>query len=297
MAAARRPGRGRPGAGAGGGAKAAFAANRVMEALLFVPKYPELSYLLWIPGLLGVPLVLRALVRHGGPVRTRLAALVGIILATTLTVLTLSKGNNLFVWHVIGMGGAVFGLQPAAVHSVLAKHSFSDSASRVSRVQDHKLLQIALAPAVAAGFLAIYLNKPAGFPGKHFMSVHSLVGLAAMALMLWNLAHAAYRQGSPFAPKLNWVSRLHRVTGACAFVLSTCAAILGLFNRTAVVDWEQRPVRFSLPDTWYQMGGWSKTTHGPELTWAFIASALLVLVLLLLPGKGAPAKAPSKKRQ
>uniref|UniRef100_A0A7S1W0N3 Cytochrome b561 domain-containing protein n=1 Tax=Alexandrium catenella TaxID=2925 RepID=A0A7S1W0N3_ALECA len=267
-----------------------------MEALSFVPKYPLLGHALAASALLGVPMAVRALVVEGGPARTRLAAALGLALATALTVLTLLKGNNLFVWHVIGMAGAVFGLQPAAIHSILAKHSFTDASRRASRATDHKLLQIAVIGSVGAAFLAIYLNKPAGFPGKHFMSVHSLVGLVAILLMLGNAAHGAYRQGSPLAPKLNWVSRLHRVAGTCAFCFSVLAAVLGFFNRTAVVDWEQRPIRFSLPPTWNQMGGWAASTHGVGLAWAFIGTSLVILGLML-GGRGAPVKAPSHKRK
>mmetsp|Transcript_43326 Transcript_43326/g.135476 ORF Transcript_43326/g.135476 Transcript_43326/m.135476 type:complete len:291 (-) Transcript_43326:114-986(-) len=267
-----------------------------MEALSFVPKYPVLGHLIAASGLLGVPLAIRALALKGGPTGSRLAAFVGLLLALAITVLTLLKGNNLFVWHVIGMAGAVFGLQPAAIHSVLAKQSFGDAATRASRVKDHKLLQGAVMGLVTGGFFAIYLNKPAGFPGKHFMSVHSLVGLAAIYLMLWNMVHGIYRQGSPLAPKLNWASRLHRTAGSCALTLSVVAAVLGLFNRTPVVDWEQRPIRFSLPATWSQMGGWAVSTHGAGLTWAFIGAALLVLVLLL-PGRGKPVVIPSQKRK
>lgn len=199
--------------------------------------------------------------------------------------LTLLKGNTLFVWHVIGMSVAVFAFQPAALHSMLARRSFSDSEVRKTKVRDHKFLQLASASAIAGGFSAIYLNKPAGFPGKHFMSAHSLVGVVAMTLMSGNMIHAAYRQGQPLRPQLLWASRAHRVLGTLAFVSAFIATLLGLYNRTPVVDWTVSPIRFSLPDTWSKMDGWSMSTHGTGLTWAFIVIALFLLAMMLLPGE------------
>eukprot|EP00446_Apocalathium_sp_SHHI-4_P036417 CAMPEP_0177311664 /NCGR_PEP_ID=MMETSP0368-20130122/10477_1 /TAXON_ID=447022 ORGANISM="Scrippsiella hangoei-like, Strain SHHI-4" /NCGR_SAMPLE_ID=MMETSP0368 /ASSEMBLY_ACC=CAM_ASM_000363 /LENGTH=286 /DNA_ID=CAMNT_0018770673 /DNA_START=23 /DNA_END=879 /DNA_ORIENTATION=+ len=208
----------------------------------------------------------------------------GLGLTVTIASLTLKQGNSLFVWHVIAMSLGVLVFQPAALHSILARHSFKDPETRKARVMDHKLLQMAVMGSVAVGFLAIFLNKPAGFPGRHFMSVHSLVGLFALALMGWNILDAGYRQGSPFAPKLLWVSWLHRSMGTLAFTCALLAVMLGFFNRTAIVDWAAEPIVFSLPDSWHEMDGWAMNTHGEKATWMFIGATVLLLANMLVPG-------------
>merc|ERR1712113_946454 len=112
----------------------------------------------------------------------------GLALSIAVTALTLRKGNNLFVWHVIGMSLAVFAFQPAALHCILARRSAGAAEARHLLIHRHKLLQFAVTGAALAGFLAIYLNKPPGFPGKHFSSVHSMVGLTGLLLLLFNVA-------------------------------------------------------------------------------------------------------------
>mmetsp|Transcript_125915 Transcript_125915/g.352573 ORF Transcript_125915/g.352573 Transcript_125915/m.352573 type:complete len:267 (+) Transcript_125915:56-856(+) len=253
-----------------------------MEALNFVPNQPIVGYVLAASLVVGAPVLLKTLLSGGGPLLSRLASIHGVTLITALTLLSLKKGNSLFVWHVIGMGIAVFALQPAAIHAVLSRHSAKDAEARKSKVMDHKFLQVAVVGCVVAGFLAIFLNKPAGFPGKHFQSIHSLVGLLGMSLMFLNIVHASWRQGSPIAPKLLWTSVLHRTMGTLAFIASLSAAALGLFNRTVVVDWAQAPVQFYRPHDWHIMAGWAKNTHGEPTAWAFIGGVGLLLGMMLL---------------
>mmetsp|Transcript_50448 Transcript_50448/g.117754 ORF Transcript_50448/g.117754 Transcript_50448/m.117754 type:complete len:282 (+) Transcript_50448:139-984(+) len=254
------------------------------QALDFVPTYPIIGYLLAGSCALASPWLLLTVFRSGGPSRSWLAMVLGIVLAATIARLTLLQQQNLFVWHVIGMSIAVFALQPAALHSVLAQKSFATKKDRECRVWAHKILQTSACGCMGAALAAIYLNKPAGFPGKHFMSIHSLVGLAAIGLMVANMLQAAFMQGSPFKPKLQWKSWLHRFLGTSAFVLSFAAAVLGFYNRTAVVDWAASPIKFSLPETWSTMAGWSFDLHGMKWTWVFIGSAVCILLLLLDPG-------------
>mmetsp|Transcript_25205 Transcript_25205/g.71061 ORF Transcript_25205/g.71061 Transcript_25205/m.71061 type:complete len:270 (-) Transcript_25205:85-894(-) len=267
-----------------------------MEAINFVPKYPVIGYVLAPCIVVGSLCVLKALLCSSRPANTLLATLVGLALTLQIAVLTLMKGNNLFSWHVIGMSIGVIGFGPAAIHSVLARHASTDVGTRTSLTRNHKVLQICAVGTMVSGFFAIYLNKPPGFPGKHFMSVHSLVGLLALALMCGNLLDAGLRQGSILAPKLNWVSWLHRFSGKCAYTASICAVVLGLYNRTPVVDWGVTPITFALPKEWSQMAGWSLTTHGAGLTWAFIGQAALILVLLMVGGR-APAKVGKKGKK
>mmetsp|Transcript_68366 Transcript_68366/g.198146 ORF Transcript_68366/g.198146 Transcript_68366/m.198146 type:complete len:275 (+) Transcript_68366:80-904(+) len=263
-----------------------------MEALSFVPNQPVVSYILAGSLLVGVPVFAKTISSAGGPLLTRLASVHGLTLVLALSLLSLQKGNSLFIWHVIGMGVAVLALQPAALHAILSKHSAKDPEKRKSKVMEHKLLQISVLGCVVAGFLAIFLNKPAGFPGKHFQSVHSLVGLFAIALMGFNMLHAAYRQGNPIAPKLLWVSVLHRTVGTLAFSASLVAVILGLFNRTVVVDWATKPVQFHRPQDWYVMSGWAKNTHGDAKAWMFIGGTGMLLGMMMLTTPQRPRSAP-----
>mmetsp|Transcript_48836 Transcript_48836/g.105254 ORF Transcript_48836/g.105254 Transcript_48836/m.105254 type:complete len:277 (+) Transcript_48836:169-999(+) len=256
-----------------------------MPSFDFVPGFPLLASALVFAGVTGGPSLLRALWLSGGTLRSKMSIWHGVGLTITIAALTLKKGNNLFAWHVIGMCVGILIFQPAALHSILARHSFKDADTRKARTFDHKLLQTAVVISVTVGFLAIFFNKPAGFPGKHFMSVHSLVGATALGFMALNMLDAMYRQGAnPLKPKLTWVSNLHRSTGTIAFVLALVAIMLGLYNRTPVVDWAVQPIQFSLPSSWYQMDGWSKNTHGEMLTWLFIVSALVLLLNMLSPG-------------
>merc|ERR1712086_1181114 len=62
-----------------------------------------------------------------------------------------------------------------------------------------------------------------------------LTGLAGLLLMGFNVAQAAYLQGSPLKPKLLWVSFFHRSAGTLALVASLSAATLGFYNRTVIV--------------------------------------------------------------
>lgn len=268
-----------------------------MEHLNFVPTYPALGYVIAGSSLVGLPLALVALLSNGGSTRTRLSTFVGLALAAAIAALTLQKGNNLFVWHVIGMSLAVFAFQPAALHCILARRSFTDVETRTSKVKQHKFLQLALVSCASAGFLAIYLNKPPGFPGKHFSSVHSMTGLAGLLLMGFNVAQAAYLQGSPLNPKLLWVSFFHRAAGTLALLASLSAATLGFYNRTPIVDWTAPEIRFSLPDTWKEMNGWAVSTHGSALAWTFIGCTLFIMLVVLFPGEVAIIKTAKGKKK
>lgn len=264
-----------------------------MDYIGFVPQYPALGYVISACSIVGLQLALTTLFSEGGSGRTRAATFLGLALSITVTALTLRKGNNLFVWHVIGMSLAVFAFQPAALHCILARRS-AGAEARKSLINRHKFLQFAVTGAALAGFLAIYLNKPPGFPGKHFSSVHSMVGLTGLLLLSFNVAQAAYSQGNPLKPKLMWVSRIHRAAGTSAHLCMLAAACLGFYNRTVIVDWTTTPVRFSLPETWREMNGWATSTHGPVLAWLFIACAIFILLVVIFPGS---VSAKSVKKQ
>uniref|UniRef100_A0A6U9E758 Cytochrome b561 domain-containing protein n=1 Tax=Zooxanthella nutricula TaxID=1333877 RepID=A0A6U9E758_9DINO len=271
------------------------AALIALQALNIVPKYPALGYLLLCAVALGAPFVLKALLTSGGPRLTRVATLHGCAMAAVLAYMSVPfMGTNLFVWHVIGMSLGVFAFQPAALHSILAKHSSRTVEARKSKARDHKMLQMASCGCMLAGFFAIFLNKPPGFPGMHFMTVHSLVGLTALSLMAWNALHGAYRQGNPIFPKLLWASWIHRATGTLAFVSAMLAAALGLFNRTVVVDWAAAPITFSLPEMWNRMDGWAHTNLGEPTTLIFIGGILFLMGMMLLAGQPA-ADEPREK--
>mmetsp|Transcript_52974 Transcript_52974/g.140842 ORF Transcript_52974/g.140842 Transcript_52974/m.140842 type:complete len:182 (-) Transcript_52974:84-629(-) len=145
-------------------------------------------------------------------------------------------------------------------------------------------------------FFAIFLNKPQEFPGVHFQSVHSLVGLGALLLFTYNLLDAAYRQGAnPIKPKLTWISVIHRNAGLFAYFLGFFAVILGLYNRVAVVDWRKWPLEFTLPAGWKDMGGWGTKTHGQDATVVYIAISGLVLIMMLSSSR--PIIEESRKKQ
>lgn len=257
-----------------------------------VPQYPILGYVLGGAALVGVPSALQAFFTRG-PKRSKVAVIIGMGLTGFIGYTALTEmGNVLFVWHVIGMIFAIFTLQPCAVHMIHSRKSETDPDRRLKRVKSHKNLQIASMIAATVGFLAVFLNKPAGFPGKHFMSVHALVGLLGLCLMALNITHSAIKQGNPFKPKVMWTSFLHRFLGSFAFVACITAACLGMYNRTVVIDWEARPLTFSIPETWWVMEGWGRKVMGAWYTQSVISGAMFLIPLMLWPGKAPPPKAP-----
>lgn len=244
--------------------------------------------------MISIPSVLQAVFARG-PQRTKLAIILGLGVTGFITYKTLKEmGMVLFVWHVLGMALAIFALQPCALHMILCRKSETDAAKRTKRVKAHKNLQIAAFVAATVGFLAVFLNKPAGFPGKHFTSVHGLVGLCGLLLMVINHLQAAIMQGNPIKPKMMWVSSVHRSLGSLTFVVCIIAASLGLYNRTVVVDWEATPLNFSLPDEYMKFEGWGTKNLGYQQTVWTISIVLFLLPNMLFPGE--PAKKAVKKK-
>lgn len=205
----------------------------------------------------------------------------GVSLALVLSTAALLKGNSLFAWHVIGMSFGAFVFQAAGYNAILAKNWTFDFSQRQALVTDHRNLMIASSLAMIVGFSTIYLNKAVGFPGKHFTSVHSWFGSAALTAMICSFTNGLYQQGSPMRPVKIWVSSVHRKFGKTSFLLVSLSAVSGLYNRTVILDWQATPIKLAIPDGWHKMGGWAMGTGGPVFVSVTIICVLALLAIYL----------------
>jgi hypothetical protein len=187
----------------------------------------------------------------------------------------LFEPSALFAWHPISMlaGTALF--FPSSLDAVVMRFSSRDRRERVLLILVHAALQGCAAAVLSLGFTAIYLNKPAG---GHFLTLHSLVGLAALVACALNFtggflnslgvgkkSKAAKRKNSAtscdvqsndsslqqwvvlFQRRLEfalvWRDAEHRNLGSAAFLLLLGATATGLYNKVIL-----------LPEGWG--GGW-----------------------------------------
>ena len=112
--------------------------------------------------------------------------------------------------------------------SVIEKNFLQSPDERKKLVFLHALLQFASVGCLGLGFASVYYHKPAG---KHFMTLHGLVGLAAIFLSCANLLYACLKSVVSFRLFKLWSDGFHRALGNTAFLLCILACALGLFNK------------------------------------------------------------------
>jgi hypothetical protein len=209
------------------------------------------------------------------------------LLGLSLTAATVARADLSlkFAWHPISMVLATQLLMPLASEVIIARQE-EPLPKRGKYGMVHGCVMLLALAVAGIGVQAIYSNKPAGFPGVHFQTLHALCGLAALAAMLAASGRAEVRNlqlKQMIAPR--WSDKLHRQAGNISVSLSTVAVLTGLYNRLPLVDWSSMSLLGST--SWFAMGGWSYATHGSAATVAWL---VLALVALLFPIRRQRAK-------
>lgn len=137
--------------------------------------------------------------------------------------------ESLFSWHPISMLAATACVYPAAFDAVTMRFQAKGVAERRRLLAIHACLQLAAAAVLCVGFAAIYLNKP---PGKHFLTLHSWVGAAAIASCVTNTLYGVAKSERFLQlPRLQWTDEGHCTLGYVSFVALIVACKLGLYNK------------------------------------------------------------------
>ncbi|GJP53904.1 hypothetical protein CLOM_g13027 [Closterium sp. NIES-68] len=171
--------------------------------------------------------------------------------------------------------GSLFGYHPAALalgfvflmgEGVIAA-AVGKGRQRPLWINIHALLQGLAGAAVAGGITAIYLNKERlGKP--HFATLHSRLGLAALALFLGIAMGGAVVKYLPGMGVVEMARRAHKQFGAVAFFMGVAVCINGL--------------RLTNPASPVYKGTLSMAVGGLLL----LAAAAVLLQLLLAPSSG-----------
>jgi len=223
-----------------------------------------------------------------------IVAFVGMLLGVVLK----EDGNILaapamFSWHPLAMIAATAVLNPAAVDFVTMRFASKNPAERKNLVVMHAALQFGAVICVVLGFASIYYNKP---PGKHFLSLHSLVGLAAMGSMAANLLYAQAKSLRFLRlPKLSWTDGVHRALGSISFFLCILASALGLYNKVMLLPegWDGPWASASME--WLKPGGtWAYSVIGTG--GAYITLTLLFWVVFFMLSPNPKSRHGSKKK-
>eukprot|EP00466_Bigelowiella_natans_P003736 jgi/Bigna1/84031/fgenesh1_pg.120_\ len=172
-----------------------------------------------------------------------LAAVVGATTCFALgAIALLTKGSSLFVWHPILMSAGVLFLATGAIDLLKRKRAMASAGPRKKMVQLHWFMMDAAYISMGMGLWAIYANKSKPL-AQHFVSAHSMIGLAALGLFGLNLCGGAAKTLLPMlsgrSMSLLWTDALHRYGGFLAYTFLVAAVVSGLYNRVVL-----------LPDGW-----------------------------------------------
>jgi hypothetical protein len=167
----------------------------------------------------------------------------------------LIQPGMLFAWHPLSMLAGTVIFFPAAFDAIAMRFDSKNQQERTNLIVIHGILQLSAFVVLLLGFIAIYQNKP---PNKHFLTLHSFLGLLALGLCALNIVGAVYksfetsiaRKGLWSLPQIQWRDKIHRKLGATAFICLLCASASGLYNKIVL-----------LPD------GWGGDISGPTFAW------------------------------